>query len=80
MCCFVKKSTNACSRRGRQRRGQALVEFAVVCLVVYMLLAAVLTFGQMLFGANGSASRRCGRAGDCPHTALGNGQIDGCSL
>ena len=38
-------------RRGRNRRGQALVEFAVVCLVVYMLLAAILTFGQMLYSA-----------------------------
>ena len=35
-------------RRAISRRGQALVEFAVVCLVVYMLLAAVLTFGQIL--------------------------------
>jgi hypothetical protein len=33
------------------RRGQALVEFAVVCLVVYMLLAAILTFGQILYSA-----------------------------
>jgi len=30
-----------------------LVEFAVVCLVVYMLLAAVLTFGQALYSAQG---------------------------
>ena len=35
----------------RSRRGQALVEFAVVCLVVYMLLAAILTFGQTLYSA-----------------------------
>ena len=33
------------------RRGQSLVEFAVVSLVVYMLLAAILTFGQMLYSA-----------------------------
>ena len=37
----------------RNRRGQALVEFAVVSLVVYMLLAAILTFGQMLYSAQG---------------------------
>ena len=37
--------------RRRNRRGQALVEFAVVSLVVYMLLAAILTFGQMLYSA-----------------------------
>ena len=35
------------------RRGQALVEFAVVSLVVYMLLAAILTFGQILYSAQG---------------------------
>jgi hypothetical protein len=35
----------------RDRRGQALVEFAIVSLVVYLLLAAILTFGQMLYCA-----------------------------
>ncbi len=35
------------------RRGQALVEFAIVSLVVYLLLAAVLTFGQLLYSAQG---------------------------
>ena len=35
------------------RRGQALVEFAVVCLAVYLLLAAILTFGQWLYSAQG---------------------------
>ena len=38
-------------RHVRSRRGQSLVEFAVVSLVVYMLLAAILTFGQMLYSA-----------------------------
>jgi hypothetical protein len=45
------KSPWKCSRRGCNRRGQSLVEFAVVALVVYMLLAAILTFGQLLFSA-----------------------------
>ncbi len=36
-------------RRATSRRGQALVEFAVVCLVASMLLAAILTFGQILY-------------------------------
>ena len=35
------------------RRGQSLVEFAVVALVVYMLLAAILTFGHALYVAQG---------------------------
>jgi hypothetical protein len=38
-------------RLGRQRRGQSLVEFALVAVVVYLLLAAILTFGQALYCA-----------------------------
>ena len=30
-----------------------MVEFAVVSLVLYMLLAAILTFGQILYSAQG---------------------------
>jgi len=41
-----------CSGR-QQRRGQSLVEFAVVALVLYMLLAAILTFGHALYVAQG---------------------------
>jgi hypothetical protein len=41
------------SRPSRMRRGQSLVEFAVVALVVYMLLAAILTFGHALYVAQG---------------------------
>ena len=44
-------------RRGKftrhPRRGQSLVEFAVVALVVYMILAAILTFGHALYVAQG---------------------------
>ncbi len=39
-------------RRARCRSGQALVEFAVVALVLTFLVAGVLTFGFVLFGAN----------------------------
>lgn len=35
----------------RCRRGQSLVEFAVVALVTYMLLAAIITFGFLFFAA-----------------------------
>lgn len=35
------------------RAGQALVEFAVIALVLYLLLAAILTFGYLLFVAQG---------------------------
>lgn len=38
-------------RRRRQRSGQSLIEFAVVALVLYMLLAAILTFGHAIYAA-----------------------------
>jgi hypothetical protein len=40
-------------RLRRLRRGQSLVEFALVALVTYMLLAAILTFGHALYVAQG---------------------------
>src|SRR5580693_1602057 len=47
--------TPALSRRGRGsaarlRRGQALVEFALVALVLYLLIAFVLDFGRAIYG------------------------------
>jgi hypothetical protein len=39
-----------------QRRGQSLVEFAVVALVTYLLLAAIITFGFYFYAAQGSQS------------------------
>jgi hypothetical protein len=39
--------------RRHLRSGQSLVEFAVVALVMYMLLAAILTFGHALYVAQG---------------------------
>ena len=62
--CMVDADRRACPFRparrvvwsARRRRGQSLVEFAVVALVVYMLLAAILTFGHMLFVAQGLQS------------------------
>lgn len=44
MCC-----DNGRRYRRRSRRGQSLVEFAFVALAVYLLVAAILTFGQMLY-------------------------------
>jgi hypothetical protein len=38
-------------RRFRRRRGQALLEFSLVALVLYLLFAGILTFGQLLYGA-----------------------------
>jgi len=49
---YVRGAWRLSQRRGR--RGQSLVEFALVALVVYMLLAAILTFGHMLFVAQGA--------------------------
>ncbi len=42
--------------RPQSRSGQSLVEFAVVALVMYMLLAAIVTFGHMLYVAQGLQS------------------------
>lgn len=43
----------ACDRPSRRRRrGQALVEFAVVSFVLLLIVAGLLTFGFLLFGAN----------------------------
>lgn len=39
--------------RRPDRAGQSLVEFALVALVLYMLLAAILTFGHALYVAQG---------------------------
>lgn len=39
-------------RRNRFRRGSALVEFALVALVSYLLMAAILTFGSILWIGN----------------------------
>ena len=39
------------SQRFRRRRGQSLVEFALVSLVSYMLLAGMLTFGYLFYAA-----------------------------
>lgn len=52
---FGPRRNGAAARRPARklRRGQSLVEFAVVALVVYMLLAAILTFGHALYVAQG---------------------------
>ena len=44
------KTAKLC-RRCRQRRGQALVEFAIVSFVLYFLFAGILTFGHLLYCA-----------------------------
>lgn len=49
----AEQSPFARHRSSCARRGQALVEFAVISLVIYMLLAAILTFGHALYVAQG---------------------------
>lgn len=39
------------TRFARRRRGQALVEFAMISLVMYLLLAAMLEYGRAIFAA-----------------------------
>ncbi len=39
-------------RSNKHRRGQALVEFAIIAFILTLLFGAMLTFGFLLFGAN----------------------------
>jgi len=69
--------------RPQSRAGQSLVEFAVVSLVLYMLLAAILTFGHMLYVAQGLqgaadlAAREISRTPLPAITTLENALADG---
>jgi Flp pilus assembly protein TadG len=45
----TRRGPGASSRRRRRSRGQALVEFALVIPVFFMVLAGVLDFGFMLY-------------------------------
>lgn len=58
------------SAKAESRRGQTLIEFAVVALVVYMLLAAILTFGHALFVAQGLQTAADVGAGEIARTPL----------
>lgn len=40
-----------CARYRHQRRGSTLVEFAIVALVMYLLLAAMIEFGRIFYSA-----------------------------
>jgi len=56
MCCFANSSSSTWASRPhrdrrRGRRGQALVEFVIVALALYLLLAAIVTFGHALYCA-----------------------------
>jgi Flp pilus assembly protein TadG len=50
MLCHTRRNRRG-RRCGHSRRGQALVEFAIVAIALYLLLAAILTFGFLLYGA-----------------------------
>src|SRR5204863_3492711 len=40
------------TRRPRRERGAALVEFALVSVVLYLMLAGTIEFGRLMFDAN----------------------------
>lgn len=80
------------TKRSRQpaihnRRGQALIEFAMIALVLYLLVAGILTFGHALYVAQGLqtsadlAAREIARtplpADESFETLLANGQLAG---
>jgi Flp pilus assembly protein TadG len=54
----------------RARRGQSLVEFALVAIVIYLILAAILTFGHLLFAAQTLQQAADVAARELAHTAL----------
>ena len=45
------KAFAACRGDVRAERGAALVEFALVSLVLYLMLAGAVEFGRLMFGA-----------------------------
>ena len=47
------RSHNRTAASSKQRRGQSLLEFALVSVVIYLLLAGILTFGHALYVAQG---------------------------
>jgi len=53
-----------------RRRGQALIEFALVALVTYLLLAAILTFGFLFFAAQVAQSAAEAGARELSRTPL----------
>lgn len=52
----MRSSHAACSQRqsAKSRSGQVLVEFALVSLILYMLFAATIEFGRLLYVAQGT--------------------------
>ena len=50
----LQKRASARPLGNANRRGQSLIEFSLVAFVVYFILAAILTFGHMLFVAQGT--------------------------
>lgn len=56
------------SKRGR--RGQAIIEFAIVALVMYLLLGAILTFGQWFYSAQTMQQAADVAAREISHTPL----------
>jgi hypothetical protein len=67
----MRRTTRHIHRRARRnRRGQSLVEFAVVAIALYLLLAAILTFGHMLFCAQTVQQTADVAARELAHTPL----------
>ena len=56
--------------RTHRRRGQSLVEFALVAIVIYLILAAILTFGHLLFSAQTLQQAADVAAREIAHTPL----------
>ena len=46
------KIVASCRGGVRSNRGAALIEFALVSVVLYLMLAGAIEFGRLMFGAN----------------------------
>ena len=70
----------------RRRKGQSLLEFSLVALVLYLLFAGILTFGQLLYGAQSlqsaadTAAREIARLPLPPSTSPYSSSANGISL
>ncbi|MDB5390253.1 MAG: TadE family protein [Planctomycetaceae bacterium] len=66
-----RNNTNKLPVRNHDRKGQALVEFALVALVLYLLLGAIITFGQMIYASQGTQQAADLLARELSHASIG---------
>ncbi len=76
MSCTSRGAGRRPARAAGRRHGQSLIEFAVVALVTYLLLAAIITFGFMFYAAQGTQSTADFLARELSRAPLPAGKVD----